>query len=488
MIARIVGSGVAGIATSIRLAHAGYRVFVHEANGYPGGKLTAFDQGGYRFDAGPSLFTMPFLVDELFKLTGRNPKDYFNYKRLEKTCHYFWEDGTVVHGYAQPKEFANEVFAKLGVQREWVLDFLKHSAMLYDRTAPVFLEKSLHKLSSYLSEDVLRALVKVHKFNLTSTMNEVNTNRLKHPKLVQLFNRFATYNGSNPYKAPGVLSIIPHLEHNQGAYFPEGGMHAITGALVQLAQDLGVTFVFNQRVSDIRVTAGKADGIRVNGEWLSADLVVSNMDVVPTYRKLLKDQPAPERTLKQERSSSALIFYWGIADVFPELDVHNILFTEDYQKEFAALFDSKTVVDDPTVYIHISSKAAPEDAPAGCENWFVMINVPGNNGQDWDTIIPKARKAILEKLSRMLGRPIEPLIQNESILEPRLIEERTSSYTGALYGSSSNTPLSAFWRHPNFSQRIKNLYFCGGSVHPGGGIPLCLLSAKIVGDLVPKAS
>ena len=146
MIARIVGSGVAGIATSIRLAHAGYKVYVHEANGYPGGKLTAFSQGGYRFDAGPSLFTMPFLVDELFKLTGRNPKDYFNYKRLDKTCHYFWQDGTVIHGYAQPKDFANEVFTKLGVQRELVLDFLKHSAMLYDRTAPVFLEKSLHKL------------------------------------------------------------------------------------------------------------------------------------------------------------------------------------------------------------------------------------------------------------------------------------------------------------------------------------------------------
>ncbi len=488
MIARIVGSGIAGIATSIRLSHTGYKVFVHEANHYPGGKLTAFEQDGYRFDGGPSLFTMPFLVDELFRLTKRNPKNYFNYKRLDKTCHYFWEDGTVVHGYAQPEAFADEVFSKLGVQREFVLAFLKHSAMLYDRTAPIFLEKSLHKLSNYLSKDVLRALVKVHKFNLLNTMDEVNKNRLKHPKLVQLFNRFATYNGSNPYKAPGVLSIIPHLEHNQGAYFPEGGMHAITNTLVDLAKDMGVTFDFNQRASEIRVNAGKADGICVNEEWLDADIVVSNMDVVPTYRKLLKDQPAPERTLEQERSSSALIFYWGIADVFPELDVHNILFTEDYQKEFTALFDTKTVVDDPTVYIHISSKAAPEDAPRGCENWFVMINVPGNNGQDWDTIIPQARKTILEKVSRILGKPIEPLIQNESILEPRLIEERTSSYTGALYGSSSNTALSAFWRHPNFSQRIKNLYFCGGSVHPGGGIPLCLLSAKIVGDLVPKAS
>lgn len=488
MLARVVGSGIAGIASSIRLAAKGYEVHVHEANSYLGGKLTAFDQEGFRFDAGPSLFTMPFLVDELFELARKNPSDYFQYQRLDKTCHYFWEDGLVIHGCAKPTEFAHEVESKLGVKQQVILDFLEHSALLYNKTAPVFLERSLHVWKNYFTSEVWEAFKHVHQLNLTSTMNQVHQSKLKEPHLVQLFNRFATYNGSNPYKAPGVLSIIPHLEHNQGAYFPKGGMHSVTQSLVKLAQDLGVTFHLNQRVQQIEVENDRATGIVVDDKLLTADLVFSNMDVVPTYRNLMPNQKAPERTLKQERSSSALIFYWGMEGVYPELDVHNILFSDRYQEEFKSLFEDFELFEDPTVYIHISSKVEKQDAPEGCENWFVMINVPGKGEMDWETLIPIAKSRIITKIERILQKEIASKIQNESVLHPGLIEQRTSSYQGALYGSSSNNAFSAFWRHPNFSQKIKGLYFCGGSVHPGGGIPLCLLSAKIATGLVSSHS
>jgi len=488
MIARIIGSGVSGIASSIRLALKGYEVHIHEANDYPGGKLTAFDLKGYRFDAGPSLFTMPFLVDELVQLTGKNPESTFQYQRLDKTCHYFWEDGTVIHGLADPKAFAGEVHQKLDVDPSVITDFLAHSALIYEKTAPIFLEQSLHKFSNYLTPQVWEALKHVHQFSLTSTMDEVHRKKLKEPHLIQLFNRFATYNGSDPYKAPGVLSIIPHLEHNQGAYFPKGGMHAITQTLVKLAEEAGVSFHYNQRVEKIAVEDKITKGVWIEDQLHHADVVVSNMDVVPTYRHLLADQPAPEKTLQQERSSSALIFYWGISKEFPELDVHNILFSDDYEREFKALFDDPKLVTDPTVYIHISSKVQPADAPEGKENWFVMINVPGRKEMDWEELIPQARRTIIQKIERVLGKSILDRIECESILHPQLIEAKTSSYQGALYGSSSNNAFSAFWRHPNFSQQIKGLYFCGGSVHPGGGIPLCLLSAKIATELVPTAS
>lgn len=211
------------------------------------------------------------------------------------------------------------------------------------------------------------------------------------------------------------------------------------------------------------------------------------MDVVPTYRKLLADQPAPERTLAQERSSSALIFYWGIRQQFCELDLHNILFSQDYAHEFRQIFDQHQVPEDPTVYINITSKLEPMDAPQGCENWFVMINVPGDTGQDWDMLIPKARKTILARISSALNTDIEPLIEVEDLLEPRTIASRTGSHQGSLYGASSNATMAAFLRHPNFSRKLDNLYFCGGSVHPGGGIPLCLLSAKIVDQLTPAS-
>jgi phytoene dehydrogenase-like protein len=200
---------------------------------------------------------------------------------------------------------------------------------------------------------------------------------------------------------------------------------------------------------------------------------------------MLPDHKAPERTLSQERSSSALIFYWGMNRVFPDLDLHNIFFSADYPGEFRKIFQQKTLSEDPTVYINVTAKESPEDAPPGGENWFVMINAPGDYGQDWDALVKQARKAILTKLSRMLSVPLEDCIAVEEVLTPCGIAARTSSYRGALYGAASNNRFAAFLRHPNFSQRIKDLYFAGGSVHPGGGIPLSLLSAKIVSDAVP---
>ena len=281
------------------------------------------------------------------------------------------------------------------------------------------------------------------------------------------------------------MRLIPHLELGLGTYLPMGGMHEISQSVTRLAERHGVRIHLESPVDRIVVNDGAATGIETQGTFHPADVVVSNMDVVPTYRKLLADQPAPERTLAQERSSSALIFYWGIRQEFPELDLHNILFSRDYAREFRQIFDEHQVPDDPTVYINITSKLESMDAPQGSENWFVMINVPGDTGQDWDTLIPQARKAIVERISAALHTDIEPLIEVEDVLEPRTIASRTGSHQGSLYGASSNAAMAAFLRHPNFSRKLDNLYFCGGSVHPGGGIPLCLLSAKIVDQLTP---
>ena len=315
-------------------------------------------------------------------------------------------------------------------------------------------------------------------------MNQLNERKLKNDKMVQLFNRYATYNGSNPYKAPGILHIIPHLEFNKGAYFPQGGMHTITQSIYELAKSLNVNFHFNSPVQSIIVSAKKASGIIIKDKKVLSDLVICNMDVVPAYRNLMPQEKQPEKILKQERSSSALIFYWGINHSFKNLDLHNIFFSENYKKEFSYLFEKKDVYHDPTVYLNISSKEHTEDAPKGKENWFTMINVPYDDNQDWERIKIEAKKNILTKLSRMLKTDIEPLIEYEQILEPRTIESKTQSYKGALYGTSSNEQMAAFFRHPNFSKNIKDLYFCGGSVHPGGGIPLALSSAKIVASLI----
>ncbi len=482
--AGIIGAGVAGMATAIRLACMGYEVTVYEANDYAGGKLTEVVQEGYRFDAGPSLFTLPELVDELIELVGDRAKVDFEYERLPVICHYFYEDGTRIEAAADPEIFAQEMASKLEVEAQEVLDFLAHSATIYDLTASLFLERSLHKARTYLLPETMRAIAGVGKIDAFRTMNGSNEKRFKDARLVQLFNRYATYNGSNPYSAPATLNIIPHLEFNKGAYFPKGGMHEITKTLVTLAKACGVTFHFGTRVDHIVTHQQQAKGIRVRGKVHFYDVVVSNMDVYPTYKRLLPQHRAPERILEQERSSSALIFYWGMNRTFPALDLHNIVFSKDYAQEFACLFERQTLFDDPTVYINISSKYQPSDAPEGGENWFTMINAPANVGQNWDRLIEQARHTIVEKLERVLGTKIKEHIVCESILDPRSIESKTSSYQGSLYGTSSNNRLAAFFRHPNFSRSIKGLYFCGGSVHPGGGIPLCLLSARIVSEMI----
>ena len=482
----VVGAGIGGLATSIRLRSKGYEVDVFEASDKAGGKLNQMQEKGYRFDMGPSLFTLPQELDHVFETAGKNPRDYYDYEKLELITKYFYEDGTQLDAWAEPRRFAQELERKTGEAAAKALKVLEKSSEIYDITSHVFLERSLHKLSTYLRKDTLISILNLHRIDSMRSMHKANAHQFKDPRVVQLFDRYATYNGSNPYEAPATLRIIPHLEFNIGAFFPKKGIYAIPTSLFKLATDMGVKFHFGEKVDEILVQNKAVKGIRMGENKHEAKVVVSNMDVVPTYRHLLASQKAPEKILTQPRSSSALIFYWGIKESFPELDLHNIFFSQDYQEEFRHIWEEKSIYEDPTIYVHISSKCEAEDAPIGKENWFVMINVPANQGQDWESLISEARKNILLKLSRMLDKDIESLIEFEDRLTPELIESRTSSYQGALYGNSSNNKFAAFLRHPNFHRKIKGLYFVGGSVHPGGGIPLCLLSARIVGDLVEE--
>ena len=479
----VIGAGIAGIASSIRLAVKGYKVSVFESNSYPGGKLTAFNLGPYRFDAGPSLFTLPDLVDELFVLANKDPRNYFNYYTSKTACHYFFEDGTFLPFSSDQDKLLQDVERILEIDSTPLKNHLERSRYIFEKTRTTFLERSLHQTSTFLSKEILATVAAIPNLQIFTTMHKANEKGLNHPKLVQIFDRYATYNGSDPYKAPGILNIIPHLEHGIGTFFPTEGMHGITKSLVNLAEELGVRFHFDSKVNEIMITGKKVAGVKVNGVDHLADTVVCNSDVKPAYKHLLSRVKAPKKTMEQEPSSSAMIFYWGMKDSFPELDLHNIFFSENYKEEFSAIFDKGEVSDDPTVYVHVSSKLVPEDAPNGCESWFILVNVPSNGGQNWEEFRIRIREMVVQKLSRILKRDISSLIEVEDYLDPVRIEQRTSSHAGALYGASSNDRMAAFFRHPNFS-KVKGLYFVGGSVHPGGGIPLCLWSAKIATEMI----
>ncbi|MCX6210435.1 MAG: phytoene desaturase family protein [Bacteroidetes bacterium] len=484
----VIGSGVAGLATAARLATLGFSVNVFEKNDNYGGKIALFETNSFKFDTGPSLFTAPSFIEDIFAFANEPIDEYFTYKKLATACKYFYEDDTIVNAYTNNKLFAKELNEKLNEDENQILNYLKTSENLYTKTGNFFINFSLQKFKSYFSTQFTKAFTGFKLKHITQNLHTYNKSSFRNAKTVQLFNRYATYNGSNPYKASAMLSLISHLEHNDGTYYPTGGMFSIADALYKLALKKGVQFHFNNSVERIIVTNNRVKGIVVNNQNIYADTVVSNVDAYFTYKNLLLNFNKANKIKKIERSSSALIFYWGINKEFATLDLHNIFFSDNYQKEFEHIFKYKTLYTDPTIYINITSKQEPEtQAPKGKENWFVMINVPSNDKINWDIAVNDCRKIILEKLSRILKQNIASFIETENILHPKLIESNTASYLGSLYGTSSNSKFSAFLRHPNFSNNYKGLYFVGGSVHPGGGIPLCLKSAEITSNLISKS-
>lgn len=480
----VIGAGVSGIAAAIRMRNKGYKVTVFEANAFPGGKCSTESKDGYRFDMGPSVFTMPQYVDELFELSGKNPRDHFNYIPLDPVYKYFFEDGSTLDAYYGKEKFAGQLAAKTKDKKEDILKYLDKTELIYNLTDEVFLKNSLHRLKNFFTWPVVRGILNFGKIGAFDTMNGANQKAFKDSRLVKIFNRYATYNGSSPYLSPATLNVIAHVEIVKGAFYPEGGMFSITSSLVQLAKDIGVLFNFSTPVREIMIEHKKVTGIKTDNGAELFDIVISNMDVYNSYKKLMPHVKRPAKTLDQPKSSSGIIFYWGIKKEFKELGLHNILFSENYEEEFEYIFGKKTIYHDPTIYLNITSKHTASDAPAGCENWFSFINVPNNSGQDWDMFITEARENMITKINRVLKTDIRPLIESEMVFDPRVIESRTSSAFGAIYGNSSNNKFAAFLRHANFSKDIKNLYFCGGSVHPGPSIPLCLLSAKITTGLI----
>lgn len=474
----VIGAGIGGLGAAVRLAKAGYDVTVFEANNFVGGKINSKQLGPYRFDMGPSVFTGPNYVKELYDLCG---KDFstFKYKKLHETFRYFFSDGQQFTLKSTTEDVIKTISEELGEDKKTVAKYLKKAKKNYKLIAPLFIESSLHKWSHLLNKNLIKALVNLPSYKLNSTMDDENLSVFKNKKTVHLMNRFASYNGSSPFETPAMLNMISHLELNEGAYLPEGGMVDIANKVHELAVECGVKFIFNSKVDEIIVENKKAVGVRIGQDFYKSDVVFSNMDVAFTYSRLLPNQYQPKKILQQEKSSSAVVFYLGVKKQFPQLGVHNIFFAEDYKEEYNHIFNKKEIYWDPTIYLNITSKEVKSDAPSDGENWFLMINAPINVGQDWDAYTKTLRKLMVEKVSAVLGEDINQYIEVEDVMNPVLIEKWYSGMQGSIYGNSSNSKFAAFYRHANFSKKIEGLYFVGVTVHPGGGIPLALNSAKI---------
>jgi len=484
----IIGAGLGGLSASIRLSNKGFKVDLFEQNNSVGGKAGEISEGGFRFDTGPSLLTMPFVINELFDECGEDLNDYLKLTKLDIICKYFYTDRTIINAYSDIIKFGEELEQKTIDNSDSLNKYLGYCKTIYELTGDLFLTKDPSSISTYTNSKAFKTFFNIYKIDPFRTINKANSSFFKDERIVQLFNRYATYNGSNPYLAPATLNIIPHVEYNQGSFIPDGGINSISKALKKLAEKKGVKIFLNQKVEEIILNDNEAKGIKVNNDVRYYDKIISNVDVNFTFKNLIKNFNSKEasRYTKKDPSFSGLVFYWGINKEFSELETHNILFAKNYKREFDDLFINKTIHSDPTIYIYISSKLIKDDAPKGKENWFVMVNAPNIQNQNWDDEVSNARINIINKINSFFNTNIVQFIGFEKVLSPVDIQNKTGSYRGSIYGISSNDKFAAFMRQSNKSKTVKNLYFCGGSAHPGGGIPLVILSGKIVYDIILK--
>ncbi len=492
----IIGAGLGCLSAACRLAKSGYSVTILEKNDSVGGKVNFLEAKGYKFDTGASLLTMPHVFEELFDFCGRRLEDYLTLERLDPICRYVWSDGTVFD-VSQNLEKTESQIAEIAP--EDVANFRKYladSRRKYEIAESTFLAASLNDLPNLLTPKNLPDLLKISSLK---TLDQHNSAYFKSPKMRQFFNRFATYNGSSPYKIPATFALIPYAEFGFGAWYARGGIYEIPKALEKLARESGVAFQFETSVKQILIKNGKAVGVKISveeygevfEEILEADIIISNADAIVTYRDLIEESARPsfsdKKLKKREPSSSGFVLLLGVKKQFPQLAHHNIFFSDDYETEFHRIFNLKIFASEPTIYVCASSKSDASQAPEGCENLFVLVNAPYMAEiTRWHIEAAPYRDLIVRKLEDFGFKDLEKNIEFEQIITPEDFERIFNANRGSIYGISSNGIFSAFRRIPNKSKDIENLYFVGGATHPGGGMPLVLLSGKMTSELILK--
>lgn len=471
----VIGAGFGGLAAAIELALAGVEVHLYERHASPGGKAAEVRTGNFRFDTGPSLLTMPFVVDDLYTSAGRKRDVVF--EPVDPICRYFFDDGARFDAWSEEPRLLEEVRNLAPGEEAAVRRFLDYSERIYRLTSDLFLFNRLDDLKNLLHARNLLTLLQLPSIDAFRTVHDAVSSFFGDRRLVQIFDRYATYNGSDPFKAPATLNIIPHVEYRLGGYYVRGGMHALVTSLARLAQDLGVTFHYGAYVQQILHDGRRVRGLRIHGEDLPFSTVVSNADAVYTMTHLLEASSRTARKRAFEPSCSGLVFLWGVDGTHAQLAHHNIFFSSNYRKEFGEIFDEYRVPTDPTVYVSITSKADPDHAPPGQENWFVLLNMPALTERNAMPDIDMIRDSVLRRLAAS-GVDIRDRILVEHLITPADLETKYSAFRGSIYGISSNSRNAAFLRPGNRVRRPRGLYLCGGAAHPGGGVPLVLLSGK----------
>ena len=486
--AHIVGAGLGGLSAAIHLAARGWHVTVFEQNERPGGKCHVYERDGFRFDTGPSVLTMPFVLDELYQAAGEKASDHLTIEPVEPACRYFFADGTRFDAPGNREAFLSAMAREFPGEAEGARKFFAYTARLWEVREPFF-------LSAPLDWRVLRKARPKHLPGALAMMKPGSLHRVvrsyfRDPRLIQLFDRFATYNGSDPYRTPAAFNVISHVEFTFGSWRIRGGMYVLVEQLTALARRLGVAFRHNTPVEKVIFQEHRAAGLRVRGEDLPAEAVVINADAISAWTgPLLADHPhyarKQRKVARQEASSGGFVLLLALKRPFPHLDRHNIFFPKEYRPEFTQLFQEQCPLRNPTIYLSRTTDEPGEPlVPPGREGWFVLVNAPARpDPGDWPE---DYREDLLKKLMALpTGLQSEDILWTHT-MSPADFARRFGAWKGSLYGASSNHLLAAFRRVPN-RDSLKGLAFAGGSAHPGGGIPLVLRSGHLAAEAVCQA-
>lgn len=481
----ICGAGIGGLVTAIRLADKGMPVEIYEKNFYAGGKMGEFRKDGFRFDTGPSVISMPEIIEELFKDIGREMLDYIEFIKPEVSCKYFWEDGTVYNSYNDKTRLDNEL-KKLFSENEMrnFSRFLEYGRNFFELYSDIF-GKEEFNVRNYLSK---KYLANFTKFVSGRSINDVSNKFFRNVKIKQIINRYATFTGSSPYLIPQFFSIIPYAEFEFGTYSVKEGMYGLASALENICKEYGIEINYGHELVKV-VSEGKKI-IKLTFKDKDNNLTdVSGFDNVVSNFTNLKELTGKNYFENTDWSSSGFIILLGMNREFREMSEHNVLFSEDYETEYIDIFEKKIPANDMTVYISVSSKLNKEDAPSGCENWFVFVNAPHlSDKHEWNE---KSKEEYFNKVLNKLDRFIylfEDSIKNHimfsEIFSPLEFKDKFNCEFGTIYGLSSNSIYTLMKRIKNKSSIYSNLYFTGGNTNPGGGVPLCFISAKSVSGMI----
>ena len=382
----VVGGGLGALSGAIRLARLGFSVQLFEKNPTLGGKVNEVVLSDYRFDTGASLLTMPSVIDELFEFAGFKRSDYLDFVPIDPICRYFFRDGSVMDASADKAKMETAIAQLSPNDVKGYERFLKYSERIHDLTAEIFMFTPIHEFGKLIRPRYFRTLFRLYQIDPFRTVHQSVSRFFSDPRLVQLFDRYATYNGSDPFQAPATLNIIPYIEYGLGGYYIKGGIYRLVDALKRVACALGIQIRTSAKVETIHHDSKRVSGVQVNGERFDADYVLCGADAVVAYQELIDGLQHQREKLNQlEPSLSGMVFLWGVSGKHPNLAHHNIIFSSDYSLEFKQIFGERQVPDDPTIYIAITSKADAAHAPADGENWFVLLNMPYVvPGQMWE--------------------------------------------------------------------------------------------------------